>query len=116
MRPAHVLAAVLAVGLVASSCAGAPPEVPLGSDGLPDPVLSVGREIYGNRCSSCHGNSGGGGRGPKLSDGAVIEAYPEVLDQIERVTDGKGQMPSFLGQLSQAQIEAVVRYTREVLS
>ncbi len=117
MSPRHVVAAAaLAVGLVTSSCAPAPPEVPVGADGQRDAVLTEGRDIFGDRCSSCHGSSGGGGRGPELKEGAVIEAFPNVADQIQVVSDGRNQMPSFLGQLSEVQIDAVVRYTREVLS
>ena len=71
-----------------------------------------GAAIFSERCASCHGDDGGGQSGPKLSDGRVVERFPDVADQIELVTDGRGGMPSFEGRLSPAEIEAVVEYTR----
>lgn len=72
-----------------------------------------GAEIYSARCASCHGSTGGGGIGPKLSDGAVVDAYPDVADEIEVVTDGQDGMPSFEERgLSPTEIEQVVEYTR----
>jgi mono/diheme cytochrome c family protein len=107
--------AVIAAAVVLGAC-GSSPEVPLGPDGEPDPVLLVGRDVFGNRCASCHGSDGGGGRGPKLNDGAVVEAYPDIAEQIDIVTNGKGDgMPLFSDKLTPDEIEAVVRYTREVL-
>jgi mono/diheme cytochrome c family protein len=109
------LATVLAVVLTAVSCAGSPPEVPAGPDGLPDPVLVVGRDVFGARCASCHGSGGGGGTGPRLA-GKVLEDYPDAADQAVVIADGRQSMPAFGGTLSDEEIEAVVRYTREVLS
>ena len=72
-----------------------------------------GAELYSSRCAGCHGATGGGGIGPKLSDGAVVEAYPDIADEIEVVAEGKGQMPSFEARgLSPREIEQVVEYTR----
>jgi mono/diheme cytochrome c family protein len=71
-----------------------------------------GAEVYSARCASCHGSTGGGGIGPRLSGGAVVDAYPEISDEIAVVTDGKGRMPSFEDRLSPKEIEQVVEYTR----
>jgi mono/diheme cytochrome c family protein len=101
-------------GLLWVACSS-PPEVPLGPDGKPDPVLADGRDLYGEHCKSCHGNDGGGGRGPSLKQ--ISDKYPVIGDQIAVVTDGKGgQMPPFGRELSDGDIMAVVRYTREVLA
>ncbi|RMH77630.1 MAG: cytochrome c [Actinomyces sp.] len=105
----------VAVMLLAAACASATPEVPAGPDGEPDPVLVEGRQIYRNRCAGCHGGAGEGGRGPRLGGGAVVEAYPDIADQVAVVTDGRGGMPAWGGVLDEAEIEAVVRFTREVL-
>ena len=78
-------------------------------------MLDEGRQIYSSRCARCHGSSGGGGTGPKLGEGAVVAAYPDIADQVELMRNGKNGMPSFGGALSDAQLEAVARYTREVL-
>lgn len=79
-----------------------------------DPVLAEGQQIYNSQCAGCHGRAGGGGFGSKLA-GEVTEAYPDISDQIALMAAGKGQMPGFEGRLSEEQLEAVARYTREVL-
>lgn len=93
-----------------AACVDAPPEV-----ALDDAELVQGRELYANNCVSCHGSDGSGGLGRKLSNGAVVEAFPNVADQISLIVDGKGTMPSFRGRLTDAEVQAVVRYTREIL-
>ena len=101
--------------LAAAACGGSAPEVPVGPDGVADPVLLEGREVWASTCARCHGGDGGGGRGPRLNGGRVVDAYPDVTDQVVVVAEGLGQMPSFADQLDAGEIEAVVRYTREVL-
>lgn len=109
------LVAAGVVVLAASGCGGtAPPEIPAGADGTADVVLVRGREVYDARCKSCHGVSGGGGTGTSLRD--VAERYPDVADQVAVVAEGRNAMPAFGETLSAADLEAVVRYTREVLS
>ncbi len=104
---------LLAVALsVAGACASLP-EVPVGPDGTVDPVLVEGRRIFGGTCSGCHGSDGSGGRGPDLRD--VVARYPDPAAQLEVVSAGRDRMPGFGGSLSDAELEAVVRYTREVL-
>lgn len=71
-----------------------------------------GAEIFSGSCASCHGANGDGSFGPKLSDGRVVEQFPDVADQLEIVQNGRGAMPAFDGKLSQAEIDAVVAYTR----
>ena len=108
---------LLVVFLIAlCACAGEPPEVPLGPDATPDATLSMGREVYSRRCANCHGASGGGGTGPKLSEGRVVIHYPDPADQRALIANGRNAMPSFSGSLSSGELDAVVRYTREVLS
>ncbi|MEM9134189.1 MAG: c-type cytochrome [Actinomycetota bacterium] len=108
-----LLFAVAALSLLVAACAGdvAAPEVPGG-----DPQLVEGRDIYIANCATCHGATGEGGRGSKLNEGRVLERYPEIVDQIELVAGGNGAMPAFSGRLSEAEIEAVVRYTRDILA
>lgn len=109
-----VLPAVMVLALGLAGCATDAPAVPLGPDGEPDPVLALGRDVYASRCSNCHGSSGGGGTGPRLA-GVVEEEYPDPAEQRLVVREGRGNMPSFGGTLSEGEIDAVVRYTREVL-
>lgn len=106
-----VVAIAAGASIVLAACAPPPPAAP--SD---DPVLVQGQEIYARNCASCHGSAGGGGVGPKLSEGAVLAAYPNIKDQIDLVSQGRGNMPAYQDRLSGQEQEAVVRYTREVLS
>ncbi len=106
----------LFVVLTLGACSPSAPEVPVGADGRTDPVLVQGRDLYQANCVQCHGSGGGGGRGPQLNGGTVAASYPDTAAQIELVTNGKGAMPAFGGRLEPAEIEAVVRYTREVLA
>lgn len=107
--------AMAVVTLALATACSSPPEVPLGPDGRPDPVLAEGRDIFGARCSSCHGTSGGGGRGPNIQSERVVAKYPDIEAQVDVVAQGRNQMPGFGDVLSPAELEAVVRYTREVL-
>lgn len=111
------IAPVLLVVLVAGATCGStsPPEVPAAADGSVDQTLVLGREVWGDRCSRCHGSDGGGRSGPRLNGGRVTERYPDVADQVEIVVQGRGGMPAFGDRLSPEEIDAVVAYTREVL-
>ena len=103
---------LLAVSVLGASCAS-PPPVPGTDDGSADPVLVRGREIWGKACASCHAPDGSGGRGPSLT--SVEERFPAFADQVGLVADGRGSMPGFSGRYDPDDLEAVVRYTREVL-
>jgi mono/diheme cytochrome c family protein len=80
-----------------------------------DPVLAEGQTIFNSNCASCHGRSGGGGGiGPALA-GRVEEQYPDIEAQKQVIREGMGGMPGFESRLTPEQIDAVARYTREVL-
>ena len=106
------LASVAALAIALSSCGGVAPEVAEGSD----PALVEGRTIWTGQCASCHGVSGRGGRGPKLSEGQVLDRFPDASSQEALILNGRGAMPAYAGRLSDEQITSVVRYTREVLT
>jgi mono/diheme cytochrome c family protein len=62
-------------------------------------------------CGNCHtlGDAESSGTiGPNLD-----ESKPDVDLVIDRVTNGKGGMPSFRGRLSEEQIQAVAEYVSE---
>jgi mono/diheme cytochrome c family protein len=85
-------------------------------DGAYDPGAAVdGAPIFAAECAQCHGDDGGGGIGPQLSDGAVVDAFPDAADQVAFVTEGGGGMPAFGNRLDPEEINAVVAYTREQL-
>jgi len=111
-----LLLAVIAVATLVGACSvDDVPEIPIGVDGYPDPQLVTGRQVYIARCANCHGNDGGGGRGNKLSEGRMVAQYPDFGDQVRVVAEGVRSMPGFAEVLEPNEIDAVVRYTREVL-
>ena len=69
----------------------------------------IGKTVFATAgCAGCHTLKAAGSTGtvgPNLD-----EAKPSKELVIDRVTNGKGGMPSFKGQLSEAQIQAVADY------
>jgi cbb3-type cytochrome c oxidase subunit III len=85
----------------------APPPPPAGGDG----GAEDGKAIFSSNCASCHTLAAAGASGtigPNLD-----EAKPDEALVRERVTNGKGVMPSFKGKLTDAQINAVAKYVSE---
>lgn len=107
------------VALVAAAIAVVMLFVAQGDDGEQEVAAGgadLGAEVYAASCAGCHGADGGGGAGPQLSDGAVVDAFPDEADQVAVVTDGRGGMPAFGERLSAEEIAAVVAYTRTDLA
>lgn len=96
------------------------------------------QEVYAKAgCGSCHGTQGEGGTGPALAGGQASLTFPSEQDHVNWVKNGSGAatgqkygdpnrpggqrgpasggMPGFSGQLSEAEIEMVVKYEREEL-
>ena len=85
-----------------------------GESARPEDVqYQLGRDVYADNCAACHGQNGGGGMGPKLAGGAVVESYPDEVDHRAVVVNGRGAMPAWGDKLSDEEIDAVVRYERE---
>ena len=97
----------MAVGCIDNSALSAPND---------DPELVAGQQVYTSQCASCHGAQGGGGRGNQLTEGMVLNAFPDPAAEVAQIVNGKGQMPAFGKRLTEEQIANVVRYTREVLN
>jgi mono/diheme cytochrome c family protein len=114
LRSASVAILLVGAALLGAACTST--ETPaLSGDQADDPQLVLGRQVFEDNCARCHGGSGGGGAGPKLSDGEVVDAYPDAADQVAVVREGRDTMPSFGERLSAEEIDAVVRFTREAL-
>jgi sulfite dehydrogenase len=68
-----------------------------------------GKAIFASAgCANCHTLQAAGSHGtigPNLD-----ERRPSMDKVVERVTEGKGVMPSFRGQLTQAQIQSVAEF------
>jgi mono/diheme cytochrome c family protein len=98
----------------------------------------TGPQIYASAgCGSCHGPTGGGGVGPKLSGGETKLTFPNVDDMVKWINEGSspvrgqpygdpgrpggqrgpasGGMPAFATQLSPEEVTTVVEYVRERL-
>ena len=93
--------------------------------------LTLGGEIYAVSCAGCHGSGGGGGVGPALTGGAVIDTFPSPADQVTWVALGStgyqdagldsygelnqpivGGMPGQLGILEASEIMDVILHER----
>ena len=97
----------------------------------------TGAQIFASSCATCHGAQGQGGVGPALAGGSVTQTFPDAAAHVEFVSKGSaairgqpygdparpggqhiaatGGMPAWAGQLTQAEIEAVVTFEREGL-
>ncbi len=78
-----------------------------------DEKFNIGKEIFLNagNCATCHSLKDAGSVanvGPNLN-----EIRPDIGRVIISVTNGAGVMPSYLGILSQDEIEAVSYYVSE---
>jgi cytochrome c553 len=73
---------------------------------------AAGEEVFSSAgCGSCHTLAAAGSTGtigPNLD-----EAHPSFDHAVERVTNGKGAMPPFEGQLSEQQIRDVAAFVSE---
>ncbi len=112
LKVARALVGVAIVVFISAGCVNTSP-IAAPSD---DPELVEGQQVYVSQCASCHGVQGEGGRGNQLSEGLVLSSFPSPLDQVELVINGSGQMPAYGKRLSEEQIAAVTRYTREVIN
>jgi mono/diheme cytochrome c family protein len=75
---------------------------------LPEGNAAAGKDVFTTNCAACHtlADAGTSGTiGPNLD-----QAKPPASLVIERVTNGKGQMPPFKGTLSDQQIADVAAY------
>ena len=75
-----------------------------------DTIFEMGKDVFLNKavCSTCHTLADAGpssGIGPNLN-----EIRPDKMRVINTVTNGIGVMPSYEGELTSEEIEAVAHY------
>ena len=70
--------------------------------------LSNAKAIYTHLCANCHGEDGKLGKGGAKD---LTISNLSTLQKEEIITNGKGLMPSFKGQLSEEEIKAMAAYT-----
>ncbi|MCX7619251.1 MAG: cytochrome c [Acidimicrobiales bacterium] len=108
-RRSILLSVVIVVGgLVASVGCSSGPSRPS------DPVLAQGYDIYRTRCQACHGANGEGQSAPGFKGIADRLSFEKHVEKVVDGVDGT-RMPAWKGILTDDEINAVVRYEREVL-
>ena len=90
-----------------------PTTVPNGQTGTTS--APNGAQLYKSNCAGCHGGDGGGGVGPQLRDGAVTTSFKDAASQVEFVENGASGMPAFRNRMTDAEVQAVVDFTRTAL-
>jgi mono/diheme cytochrome c family protein len=75
--------------------------------------------LYKTKCAMCHGPDGSGntptGKAMKVADLRSDEVQKKTDAQLtETIASGKGKMPAFKGKLTDAQINDLVKYVREL--
>ena len=100
--------ALLLVAVAAMPMIGNSAQLKAGQKKASDAPAVVGRNLFVNNCSACHGSKGQGGEGPnlhglKLSDAAINSIV---------ATGFKGEMPSFKSKLKAPSIKALIAYIR----
>lgn len=115
------LLAIVVVAVIGSACAQSTSQL--------SPDIEEGREIYRDRCATCHGGNGEGGAGPALA--GVIETFSSCDDHKQWVSLGSqrfksevgptygdggkeitGVMPEFSTSLTNEEIARVAAYER----
>ena len=90
-----------------------PPTTSEGGNNGGGDLAAQGKQVFETAgCKSCHTLKAAGASGtvgPNLDD-----AKPPKSLVVDRVTNGKGVMPSFKGQLSPSQIQAVAEFVSSV--
>jgi mono/diheme cytochrome c family protein len=76
------------------------------------PGETMGAQVFGMHCATCHGPRGEGNLGPSL---VSVANRLTVSEELNIVRTGRGRMPAFRSGLTDAEIAAVVDYTRTQL-
>ena len=76
-------------------------------DGRPDAIAAVAEALYAQHCAMCHGVQAQGGSGPRLAGSSRAANEANVRSAI---AFGRGIMPGYSAILSEAEIEALVRW------
>jgi mono/diheme cytochrome c family protein len=58
---------------------------------------SMGAQIYGDKCSGCHGATGGGGSGPAFAGGDLLKVFPKWDEQVHWVDVGSANWTKVTG-------------------
>ena len=114
MRGRSFAAVVSAAVIVLSACGGgggdeSGADLPPIDEEYPAEQIDLGREVFDDTCSVCHGRQGGGGIGPDIRTVARKLSFDE---QHLLLNTGRGAMPNFSATLSEEEVNAVIAFTR----
>jgi mono/diheme cytochrome c family protein len=79
----------------------------------PQRLLEVGATLYAANCAVCHGSTGQGGVGPRLTGNARAGNEANVRSLVRF---GRGVMPGFGATLAEPEIEVLVRWVGQELA
>ena len=114
-----LLPLALALTLMAAFVASATGSVDL-QNNSPSTSPSTAAAIFGRRCASCHGRDGRAntskGRLRSARDLTDPNWQADVSDEriFNSITNGRGKMPSYGKKLSEAEINSLVLYVRDL--
>jgi cytochrome c6 len=78
---------------------------------------TAGGDVYKAKCATCHGQDGSGntpvGKSLQVADlrSAAVQSKSDA-ELTQSVTEGKGNMPAFKGNITDDEIHAVVTFVR----
>lgn len=77
---------------------------------------AAGATVYKSKCATCHGPDGAGtavGKSLKVADLRSPEVQSKSDAELtQSVSDGKGNMPGFKGNITDDEIHAALKYVR----
>ncbi|MCC6981750.1 MAG: cytochrome c [Bauldia sp.] len=72
-------------------------------------AIELATPLFRRNCSSCHGNAGEGGIGPRLAGSTKMESQTLIINQ---VLFGSEYMPPFAEMLSDEEVAAIATFVR----
>ena len=84
------------------------------------PVMAAGPDgaaLYKAKCAMCHGPDGAGqtptGKAMKVRDLRSADVQKQTDKELDAiVANGKGKMPAYKGKVSEAEIDALIKYIK----
>lgn len=84
--------------------------------GKPETVSAAGlpsEELFKANCARCHGDNGGGGKGPNLTTEKKKAKWKDSDQKlVDKITKGGFIMPSFRKKLNADEIKSIAAYVR----
>lgn len=105
------LGAAIAVGTLAACGSG---ERTTGATGASTTLPTSGAAAYALACADCHGADGSGGQGPAIGRTLAGAKYDQASLAL-LITNGKGAMEGYAGDLPPQTIDQIAAYVRNEL-